>query len=164
MARPAAPDLDHRRGPASPLIIELAAPPLVEADGVEPAQQAFLSRVEEVCGPRRPSRSRYKTGPASATWSPSSRRYTASCQILARLRRLQGSPPGHEPSIGARDRGLQAMTASPAGRDGRFAPVREGSNKLLPGAPDTAGGTSSAPARGAWFRDPDGNTLGLRQG
>jgi len=38
--------LDHRRGPASPLIIELAAPPLVEADGVEPVQQAFLSRVE----------------------------------------------------------------------------------------------------------------------
>jgi WD40 repeat protein len=38
----------------------LAAPPLMEADGVEPVQQAFLSRVEEVCGPRRPSRSRYK--------------------------------------------------------------------------------------------------------
>jgi hypothetical protein len=35
----------------TPLIIELAAPPLVEADGVEPVQQAFLSRVEEVCGP-----------------------------------------------------------------------------------------------------------------
>ncbi len=41
---------------------------------------------------------------------------------------------GHEPSIGARDGGLQAMTGSPIGRDGRFAPVREGSNKLLPGA------------------------------
>jgi hypothetical protein len=110
-------------------------------------QQAFLSRVEEVCGPRRPSRSRYKTAPASATWSPSSRRSTASCQIFARPRRLQRSPPGHEPSIGARDGGLQAMTGSPTGRDGRFGPVREGSNKLLPGAPNFLFGSCESSAR-----------------
>jgi hypothetical protein len=95
-------------------------------------QQAFLSRVEEVCEPRRPSRSRYKTRQPRRPGRPRAggpRRVARSSPGPV----VSSSPPGHEPSIGARDGGLQAMTGSPTGRDGRFAPVREGSNKLLPG-------------------------------